>query len=324
MLDGSVMQFRHCLPLFLITCGCGNSAAGGSAALSIVVEPEATITNGIAAGTGDDDMQDGWQATFDTYIAAIGNVDLQLATDPEITATDKGVYAVDLKTAPAGGLELWKLEDLSEGRYEFSYRLSSASRTQRDESVSASDFSRMVEEDLTYLIKGKIMKENGVSCPPRAFSAVQNRAAVGQSDAGDDCYANATITFDIGVNAETTYGPCEIDGLSGVVLSSDKTQTATITLHGDHLFFNGFPEGGEGGVTRTAQWLADADLNVDGVVTKEELFALAPADLPALAGVQLGGTPLSPLDSLWTYVTAQLKTQGHYQGEGECAVDGAE
>jgi hypothetical protein len=39
---------------------------------------------------------------------------------------------------------------------------------------------------------------------------------------------------------------------------------------------------------------------------------------------QLGGSPLA-LDAsatMWTYVTAQLKTQGHLEGEGECQIDG--
>src|SRR5690606_21868771 len=95
------------------------------------------------------------------------------------------------------------------------------------------------------------------------------------------------------------------------------------TLHGDHLFFNGFPEGDEGGVRRLAQWLADSDLNLDGEVTRAELERITPADLPELdERYQLGGSPLRPLDNVWTYVRAQLKTQGHMDGEGECAPDG--
>jgi len=36
---------------------------------------------------------------------------------------------------------------------------------------------------------------------------------------------------------------------------------------------------------------------------------------------QLGSPPI-PLTDAWAYVRAQLKTQGHFQGEGECPVDG--
>ena len=97
------------------------------------------------------------------------------------------------------------------------------------------------------------------------------------------------------------------------------------TIHGDHLFFNGFPEGDEGGVMRLAQWLADCDLNLDGVVTEAELASIAPSDLPEIdTRFQLGGSPITPLANMLEYVRAQLKTQGHFQGEGECPVDGVE
>ena len=32
---------------------------------------------------------------------------------------------------------------------------------------------------------------------------------------------------------------------------------------------------------------------------------------------QLGGAPIA-LSTVWDYVRAQLMTQGHFQGEGEC------
>jgi len=311
------------LLVLLMSGACQSSPAGGTAVLSVVVEAESTITSGILAGSGDEEMQDGWAVAFDKYIAVLGEVDIRLATDPNVTGEDAEVYAVDLKKAPSSGFPLWKVKDLAEGRYEFNYVLSGAAHGQRHESVSEQDFARMAEEDMTYLIQGTLSKADGVSCPPKAFARAGDAVAVSTNADGDDCYANPTVRFDIGLTAETYFGPCEIDGLSGVVVSADTTETATISIHGDHLFFNGFPEGSEGGVVRRAQWLADSDLDVDGVVSKEELLALTPEDLPALSGIQLGGTPISPLDSLWTYAAAQLKTQGHYQGEGECAVDGA-
>ena len=64
-----------------------------------------------------------------------------------------------------------------------------------------------------------------------------------------------------------------LGGVPGVSVTADSTQTSALTLHGDHLFFNGFPEGDEGGVMRLAQWIADCDLNLDGTVTNDELQA---------------------------------------------------
>ena len=113
--------------------------------------------------------------------------------------------------------------------------------------------------------------------------------------------------------------------MPGFAISAGRTQTVAATIHGDHLFFNGFPEGDEGGVTRLAQWLADCDLNLDGTVTQDELEAIAPSQLPEIDDrYQLGGSPVTPLDDMHDYVISQLKTQGHFQGEGECPLDGME
>ncbi len=116
--------------------------------------------------------------------------------------------------------------------------------------------------------------------------------------------------------------------MEGVAITAG-ANNASVTIHGDHIFFNGFPEGDEGGVMRLAQWLADCDLNLDGQVTQEELASIAIDDLAEIdARYELGGAPRleddEPLDDMWAYLRAQLKTQGHFLGEGECPVDGVE
>ncbi len=131
------------------------------------------------------------------------------------------------------------------------------------------------------------------------------------------------MRFTFGAAADTTFGPCEVDEQPGFSIVADGTQTVAATIHGDHPFFNGFPEGDEGGILRLAQWLADSDLDVDNEVTSQELEAIAPTDLFEIdERYQLGGAPLTPLDNMLIYTRAQLKTQGHFQGEGECPVDG--
>ncbi len=308
--------------LLPFAAACSSVDAGGAGMLRVVVEAEDTITAGIAAGSGEEEIQDGWSVGFDKYIAVLGDIDIALGSDQAAGAEDARVFAVDLSRAPSEGFALWSFEQLEEGRYEFAYALATGQEATRHESVDPADFIRLVDEDLSYLIAGILQKSDGTSCPPRAFAAPGERVAVGKNDSGDDCYANPSIAFEIAVAAPTTFGPCQIDGLSGVVIAPDKTKTSTITIHGDHLFFNGFPENSEGGVVRRAQWLADSDLDLNGTVGEDELKALEPSDLETLAQVQLGGSPLA-IDSVWTYLAAQLKTQGHYQGEGECVVDGA-
>jgi hypothetical protein len=191
-------------------------------------------------------------------------------------------------------------------------------------SVTSDDFDSMVAEDWTYLVSGTMRKPEGTSCPPASLANVpEGVEPLGENAAGDPCYPAPSVSFEWGLSAESAFGPCEIDGIPGVTTTSGATTTVAITIHGDHLFFNGFPEGSEGGVTRLAQWVADCDLNLDGTVTRTELLEIAPSDLNEIDDrFQLGGTPLTPLDNMLTYLEAQVLTQGHFQGEGECARDG--
>src|SRR5690606_36774095 len=191
------------------------------------------------------------------------------------------------------------------------------------EDVRRADFDLMVESGWTYLIRGTLSQTGGQSCPPAAKSEPGERQPNGQLSGEDPCYDAESIDFELGISAPTALGPCSIDGSAGVAIPDGGTQTVALTIHGDHLFFNGFPEGGEGGVQRLAQWLADCDLNLDGLVDRDELEAIEPDDLPELDDrYQLGGAPVPHLDTMLDYVTAQLKSQGHYQGEGECPIDG--
>ena len=69
---------------------------------------------------------------------------------------------------------------------------------------------------------------------------------------------------------------------------------------------------------RLAQWLADCDLDLDGTVTQAELEAIPLSMLSEIDGrYQLGGPPIE-ITTTYDYLVAQLMTQGHFQGEGEC------
>jgi hypothetical protein len=327
---GRTIRSRSTVPalLALALSACGGDDAGS---LSVLVEAEDTIQEGIAADDGseaDESIRDGWAASFDKYIVAVGDIDLELSTDHARTAEAPAVFAVDLTKIPAAGLPLWDIKGLDAGRWEFHYSLSGgAEGAQRHETVTQADFDAIESNDWTYLIDGSLTKSDGRSCPPSSFADPPAGAtSLGTNAGGDDCYSNPDVAFVLGVSAETLLGPCELDGVSGVSVPAGGTQTVAVTIHGDHLFFNGFPTSDEGGTVRLAQWLADCDLNVDGEVTREELEQLRPSDLPEMdARFQFGGSPIEALEgqSMWVYVTAQLKTQGHLQGEGECEIDGA-
>lgn len=295
----------------------------GTATLSVLLEAEDTITSGLDAGADVEDIKDGWQARYQKFIVSIGDIEIDLASGGHAHEHAENIHAVDLTKVPASGLPLWNLRSLQAGRWDFSYQTTSAKQAERHTSVAQADFDQMRTADATYLISGTLTKANGRSCPPASLATPGGKPQVGTAPAGQPCYANPSISFSLLVPEQTKYGPCEIDGLAGVAVTDGGSQSVTATIHGDHLFFNGFPEGSEGGVTRLAQWIADSDLNLDGTVTKEELSKIAPSQLAELdKRYQLGGSPITPLTSMWDYVRAQLKTQGHMNGEGECPADG--
>jgi len=308
--------------------GCGDDETSetpaGTGSLSVLVEAEDVILDGMVPGDGAENIKDGWTVTFNKYITTIGDVDVHLATDDAVEVEAADVFVVDLKQVPPTGLPLWSLDGLEEGRWEFNYATPGAGDgSTRHESVAQADYDAMVAGDWTYLVDGVLSKTDGQSCPPAALVTPGTKTPNGNQSGGNDCYDAPSVAFAFGVTAETTFGPCELDEVPGFSVTADTTQTVAMTIHGDHLFFNGFPEGDEGGTARLAQWLADCDLDLDGSVTRAELEAIAPAQLPELDDrYQLGGSPITPLDTMYTYVASQLKTQGHMNGEGECPYDG--
>jgi hypothetical protein len=307
--------------------GCGDDATGtggGSGSLSVLLEAEDVIVEGLEPGTSGESIQDGWAVGFDKYVAVVGDIDVHFSTDETLEAEAEDVFAVDLTQAPAGGFALWSLDGLREGRWEFNYStLGAADGSTRHESVTQADYDQMLANDWTYFIDGVLMKADGQSCPPAALAEPGMRMPNGNMSGDNACYDASSVRFTFGATAETAFGPCEIDEVPGFAVANGVQQTVAATIHGDHLFFNGFPEGDEGGVIRLAQWLADCDLNLDGTVTQAELEAIAPEQLPEIDDrYQLGGSPITPLNTMYEYLTSQLKTQGHYQGEGECPVDG--
>lgn len=316
----------------LLATSCGESAqvAGGSGSLRVLIEPEDTILDGLKPGQDVEDIRDGWTVTYDKYVVALGHVAVDYATDRDVTAEDERAFVIDLTQIPANGEPLWKIEALQPGRWNFGFELTGGAHgAKRHDTVEKADYDRVVDEDLTYLISGRLTKEDGVSCPPSRYVEDVTVAASGEDDAGNPCYANATIEFEFEVTAETSFSDCELDGISGFAITDGTTNTVAITLHGDHPFFNGFPDADEGGVIRLAQLWADADINVDGRLDVEELSEQLIADLPQWDDrYQLGGAPKVEEDQAVTtledVLIAQLETQGHMNGEGGCSVDGAE
>lgn len=316
------MRSLSLLALLFSLAFAGCSGNESSSSLTLLVEAEDAIQIGLTPGDAVENISDGWSVTFDKYIVALGPVELDLPESGSHTHAGESIF-VDLTQIPAQGTALWKLEGLEAGRWDLSYE-TPAGANERHESVSEADFALLNKDKATYWIAGNLTQSGGVSCPPPQIADIPSNAVEdGKNSFGSPCYENSQLTFSWRLEADTHFGPCEIDGLPGVAVSSKGNSNAALTIHGDHLFFNGFPTGSEGGIRRVAQWLADCDLNLDGEVTATELSSIQTSDVLDLEIFQLGGSPIENLDSMLTYIRAQLKTQGHFQGEGECPIDGA-
>src|SRR5690606_17101716 len=128
----------------VLGCSVGNEAGTGS--LTVLLEPEDVVVEGMKAGTGPRDLRDGWSVQLEDYIVAVGDIGLQLSTESSVEARAKEVFLVDLKELPASGEALWELKSLEAGSWEFHYRSAlSAQGALQHESVSDDDFELMVE-----------------------------------------------------------------------------------------------------------------------------------------------------------------------------------
>lgn len=289
--------------------GCAEDDARGT--LQVMLRGETTIADGLEAGDGTDEVVDGWDVRFETWIATVGYVHLDRADGEAGAQESHEVRVVDLRSVPSSGIEIARFEGITAGRWDvFEFETPSArEQAEPDEGVSDDELDALIEADATYLIEGVLTSQQGRSCPP-----------------GGECRDASEVRFSFAVPAETHYGPCTADraSLAGAVVNEGGITTVAITLHGDHVFFDRFPVGAED-VERRAQWLADSDLNGDGLVTQAELEMIDAADLLVSATHTLGGGPSDiAIHTVWDYVRAQLKTVGHFQGEGECPVDGRE
>ena len=306
------------MPAVITATGCGSEDESGNGSLTVLLEgEEAKSVRHIT---------DGWAALYDQHIVTVGDIHLRLSANQSIEKQAAELFVVDLAKIPESGLTLWNIEGLRSGRWDFNYKVQGAnSNSVRHDSVTEKSYQAMTEKGWSYYVSGELKKSDGESCPPASLANPGERTPNGKKSGGNDCYDAPTVRFMFGASATTAYGPCEIDNIPGVSISGTGNRTVSITIHADHLFFNGFAEGNESGVTRLAQWLADCDLNLDGTVTEDELKAIAPGQLPQIdERFQLGGSPLTPLDTMARYVESQLMTQGHFQGEGECPMGGGE
>jgi hypothetical protein len=274
-----------------LAIGCGSSSTGGSGEgnLSVVLEAEETIVRGIESGDGDENILDGFDVTFSKYIVSIGNVAMSQAGDTNPQSSSDVVIAdfTSLGSFP----ELTSFNGIPTGQYtSFGFETPAPDADVVNlNQVDQADFDAMIANEWSYIIEGTIT----------------------------DVETEESKDFLIEADVPTVYSDCAVEDMEpGVNVAGDSS--VDVTLHGDHIVFNGFPED-EGAVQRLASWLWAIEDDGDGVLTKTDFEAATNVgELFPSPTYTLTGGPIDPIENAWDFVRAQLGTQGHIRGEGEC------
>jgi len=273
--------------------GCGDDeGGGGDGNLSVVLEAEETIPEGLQNGTGEENIMDGFDVSYSRYIIVVGLVEMSQLDGENRQASD-AVAVADFTRLPTTLPELTRFDGIPIGQYtSFGFATPSPDDGVINvNEVDEDDVAAMIENGWSYIIEGQLRQVSD----------------------------GATRDFLIEADVPSVYSDCAVEDLEPGV-NVGMSSSASITMHGDHLFFNGFPAD-ESSVVRLAQWMWDVPDDGDGVLTREDFEAAT--DVGTLfpsPTYSLDGGPL-PITNAWDFVRAELGTQGHIFGEGECEWD---
>lgn len=290
----STMTVLAVIAVTAVGCGDDGGSGGGEGNLTVVLDAEETIPEGIPSdpsGADDEAIVDGYRAEFDRYIIAVGLVDMAQANGANRQQSSI-VTVADYVNLPTTLPTLDTFSGIPTGQYsEFGYDTPVIDDSVVNvNGVSDEDVQRMIDNGYTYIIEGRVIPDDG----------------------GD------AIEFLIEADVPSIYTDC--DGTPEPGVSVGASSTASILMHGDHIFFNGFPAD-ESDVERLAAWMSKVDdTDANGVLEKvdfeaaTDLGTLFPS--PAYSGLNDG--PAGTLTNAWDFVRSQLGTQGHLNGEFEC------
>ena len=287
----ALLSVRTLCMLGLVACN--EDVGSGRGDLDVLLAAEETITNGLAAGAGEEDSQD-YAVSYTKYLVAIGQVHLAKKNGTHEVSND-AVYIADMQGVGESGIPLVTFEDLSAGQWpEFGFATPVPSADVLAlAGASDADVALMVERGFTFWIEGVVARPEAEGGP---------------------------VHFVLQTPVSTEYYDCAVDNQPGVAVTNGPS-TATITLHGDHIFFNTFPGGNEGVVRRRAGWIVEADTDGDGQVATEDLAQIDATKLFTEAKGYSLNVPFEgfPINTALDFVRAQLASQGHLNGEGGCS-----
>lgn len=279
--------------------GCSGDGSSGTGSVAIRISGEQAAKTGYPTEKNGHALAfvDGWRVTFSKFVVSIGRFSLR--DDAGETAFESSdVFVADLTQ---GDPELFVRQDLPAKRFSrFSFEITPATAdAQAAGALAPADLAAMAAEGLTYLVEGEATK-------------------------GAEAVRFSWHVVNPSRNANCTSGT---DGTDGVVVRSNTTVSAEVTVHADHIFWDSL--GGEGARLRFDAIAATrAD---DRAIAFDDLASQPLANLKGLDGGPLldeqgnvliydpGSVPVRE-PNLREFVRASMTAQAHFNGIGLCTV----
>lgn len=261
--------------------GCGGEAGTGD--VKFTSWGEDYIEKQIPAA----DFADGWSIHYTKFLVVIGAIRIADEAD-QLAGEMKGTKLVNHVSPGVKEIYTWKgLEAKAWTKVSYQIR-PAASDTEASAGATADDLAMMKTNNLSVYVEAEATK-------------------------GD-----AKKIYRWGFGVPTAYVDCKGDkdgkDTSGVIVTNGGVDTVELTIHGDHLYYDDLQSPN---AKRRFDAIADADKDMDGTITLDELTAEKLVAIDPMKGAY-GTGAASDINDLGAYVRALSRTVGHFRGEGEC------
>lgn len=275
--------------LLSLTTACGEGPGRGKNPGRLTVLLNAGPTFALEAGGGGLDTDDGYRVSYSRYIVSVGLVSMSKSEGRDHQDSD-AIAIADLTRIGSTPPVVTVFDRIPVGPYP-SFAFATPAPDANASNINAVpqlDVESMIANGWTFIVEGQVAR------------------------AADDVVREFVIQADVPAD----YSDCADAEKQGVGVGS-KAKTV-ITIHGDHLFFTGFPRD-EAQAKRLAQWVWEVeDVDGDGVLTRSDFQAAEDIDrMFPPSRYSLQGGPLL-IENAWDFVRAQLATAGHLRENGDC------
>jgi len=291
--SGSRLVSGYCgLALLAGTFACSDEDSG-EGELTVHISGEEAAQSGYPVGSGEDEIAfaDGWTLEFHKVLVSLTDFSLETANGDR-AAIEADPVVADLHV---GEPVLWNFRAVPAKRWDrVGYRYAPPTdESRRADEVDTADLERMRSEGYSVYIEATARK------------------------------ADQQVELAWGFPFVVQMSECQnaSDGTDGVVVRDNAQNTAQITVHLDHLFFDSYVA--EEPALRFDAMAAvapqDGPLRLDDLAKQNNLSDLKDRDGHSLGLAYDPGSDFKPVPKdLAQYVTAAATTTGHWNGEGHC------